>query len=274
MSCSIKYNCCQQPDLCPKNKVCKPFIAPTKPWKRFTCECRDGYYGKNCDQPIRSCAGYLNVRQKSGEYIVVDSQSSEFKVYCHFDSDGVWTLVQSYSYENIRHGTNKFPNLKTPLSENKPVRENAPVWEAYRLSKSRMESIKNNSTFLQFTCNYEKPRVMNNSDYLQIFLENNKFDVLEHKQQTWYFAVGRGKIGRYDISQCEIQLLQYAGSSLHVKFKHINQNHACKFNTDTCYHNKEFFGRYVHIAACVDKKPDCVKDANCTTQLWLGIRNS
>ena len=38
-------------------------------------------------------------------YKVVGSDKSVYEVYCHFDSDGAWTLVQSYSFANG-------PNLK------------------------------------------------------------------------------------------------------------------------------------------------------------------
>ena len=93
MSCAMKYNCCQQSDLCPENKICKPINSLQQPWKRFTCECPDGYYGGNCDLPIMSCQGYAHSFAKSGKYKVVDFNETVYEVYCHFDSDGgAWTL--------------------------------------------------------------------------------------------------------------------------------------------------------------------------------------
>ena len=152
MSCSIKYNCCHQSNICPKNKICKPinFLKQKqKPWKRFTCECTGGYHGDNCDELIRSCGVYLDRRRESGMYQVVDSVNGSYEVYCHFDSDHVaWTLVQSYSFEN-----RSLVQFKKSLSKDIPISENALTWSGYRLSKPRMKSIKNNSIFLQFTCN-------------------------------------------------------------------------------------------------------------------------
>jgi hypothetical protein len=137
----MKCNCCQQSSVCPKNKICKPInsLEPKqKPW--------------NCDELIRSCGGYLDRHRESGMYQVVDSVNGSYEVYCHFDSDHVaCTLAQSYSFEN-----RSFVQFKKSLSKDIPISENALTWSRYRLSKPRMKSIKNNSIFLQFTCDYEK----------------------------------------------------------------------------------------------------------------------
>jgi hypothetical protein len=167
MSCSIKYNCCQQSGLCPENKICKPINSLAKPWKRFTCNYPDGYHGEDCKQPITSCQGYASGSRKLGMYKVVGSDKSVYEVYCHFDSDGAWTLVQSYSFAN----GSKFEGFQNPISGNHPVSENALTWNGYRLSKDRMKSIQSNSVFLRFMCDYEKHHDMNKSDYLQIALE-------------------------------------------------------------------------------------------------------
>ena len=271
MSCSVKYNCCQLADLCPKNKTCKPFNAPTKPWKRFTCECRDGYYGENCDKPIRSCAGYLNMYQESGKYQVVDSQNSEYDVYCHFDSDFAWTLVQSYNFANGSHNG----VFSKPLWEDFSVSENALEWTGYRLSKPRMESIKSDSTFLQFTCDYENHHQIAESDYVQInFRSISEVDVLTLQESTSPFTVRRGKIGEYNISLCRIQLRQDASSTLNIHFEHLSaKNSRCVFNTDSCSYNMDFFGRFHHYNSCKNEyKHRCAQRA-VTTQLWFGMRN-
>ena len=275
----MKYNCCQVADLCPKNKTCKPFNSASKPWKRFTCECRDGYYGENCDQPIRrSCAGYLDVHRESGKYKVVDSQNSEYEVYCHFDSSGAWTLVQSCSYENVRHHLPEMRKLKVSLSKNLPVNENAQVWDAYRLSKSRMESIKENSTFLQFTCNYKKHGGIDESDYVQIHLQNLKtsggknVNVIEFNTEIFSATVSqvRGEIENSDISQCKIKLRQNEQSSLHVHFVFTNPSPPCKFNSGN-YHNYGYFGDYHYVDG---QNHSCIQFEDSTTQLWFGVRQN
>ena len=276
----MKYNCCQQSDLCPKNKTCKPFNSPAMPWKRFTCECPDGYHGDNCDEPIRSCGGYLlDVPRESGIYKIVDSYGSEYKVYCHFDSDAAWTLVQSYSYANGSYN-GKLPELRKPIKENQPVSENAITWSGYRLSKPRMKSIQNDSAFLQFTCDYEKNLAINKSDFIQVRLRNIKtpdenVDVFEFNGETPSLIIGdgRGKIGKHDLSHCEIKLRQGDGSSLHVHFKYVINDHQCTF-TDSCSWNNEYFGYYVHNNVCGNKAHSCVQNDNSTTQLWFGMRYS
>ncbi|CAB4024799.1 Sphingomyelinase phosphodiesterase D, partial [Paramuricea clavata] len=168
ISCPMKYNCCQQSGLCPKNKTCKPINSQEQPWKRFTCECRDGYHGENCDQPIMSCQGYAQV------------------LGC-----------RSYSFEN-----RSLDQFKKSLSENLPISENALTWNSYRLSKQRMESVKDNSTFLQFTCDYEKYLDIKKSDYVQIPLGDIKMsqgsekvviNVLELDGLTSYVTIGNGR---------------------------------------------------------------------------------
>ncbi len=143
-------------------------------------------------------------------YKVMDSGVPEYEVYCHFDSDVAWTLVQYYSFAN-----RSLDQIKKPLYDDAPVSENDLTWSGYRLRKPRMKSIKDNSTFIQFTCDYEKNLAINKSDYVQIPLQDIKqsrenVDVLEFSNHTSNFRVeqGRGKIGGYDLTDCRINLHQ------------------------------------------------------------------
>ena len=272
----MKYNCCQESGLCPENKTCKRINSQTQPWKRFTCECPEGYHGDNCNQPITtSCGGYLDGPRKSGMLKVMDSEKTVYEVYCHFESDSAWTLVQSYSFAN-----RSLDQFKKSLSEDRPISENALTWSGYRLSKARMESIKNNSTFLQFTCDYEKYLDIQKSDYVQIPLGNIKSwqrgskkvqDVLKLNGLASDVTIGngRGKIGEYDLSDCQIKLRQYTQKQLHV-----HSIYGCTFNVLSCTYNYYYnrFGYYYSPSACVKKVHRCVQNANSTTQLWFGWR--
>ena len=270
MSCSMKYNCCQQSDLCPKNKICKPLNSPQQPWKRFTCECRDGYHGDNCDKPIRSCSGYLG--RESGMYKVVDSSNSLYEVYCHFDPNAAWTLVQSYSFAN-----RSLDQIKNPLSNNLPLSENDPTWSGYRLSKSRMKSIKDNSNFLQFTCEYEKHRLITQSDYVQIPLQDIKkndqnVDFLEFRGQTSDISIdgGRGRIGEFVLTHCQIWFHQRTNSPLHVHIRGTVSG--CTFSSLSCPSDTyDYFGRYSNSFDCIKEVHHCIQNDNSTTQLWFGI---
>ena len=274
----MKYNCCQQSGLCPENKTCKPINSQEQPWKRFTCECRDGYHGENCDQPIMSCQGYAQGSRMSGMYKVVGSDGTVYEVYCHFDPDGAWTLAQSYSFANKSRD-----QFQKSLSEDLPLSENALTWSGYKLSKARMESIKNNSTFLQFTCDYEKYLDIKKSDYVQIPLGNIKKweegseKVVDVLGINWYYHTsdvtigsGRGKIGKYDLSDCQIKLYRDENWPLHVNIYETIPT--CKFNSWPCSgstHN--YFSGYNLPPDCVRKVHRCAQNNNSTTQLWFGM---
>ena len=267
----MKYNCCQQSSVCPEHKVCKPRHSAKKPWKRFTCRCPNGYHGNQCKTPITSCQGYATGSRKSRRYKIVDPvQSSVYEVYCHFQLDFSWTLVKSYSF-----GNRSREHFKNSLSKNLPVSENAPTWNGYRLSKQRMQSIKNTSTFLQFTCDYEKHRAIGKLDHIQISLGNItdkdkcSIDVFEPETRDDFQDItidqGHGKIGEYDLSGCQIRPRQQLEKSLHI---HINK--PCLSN---CSGDKDYFGSYDSSPSdCVKKIHQCVQDDSSTTQLWFGER--
>ena len=273
MSCASKYNCCQQSGLCSDNKICKPSNSTQSPWKRFTCECPDGYYGNNCEQPMTSCQDYGNGFLKSGLYKVVNLDMSVYEVYCHFDSDTAWTLVQSH---NVANGSIDYRHQK-PLFDNYPVSENSVNWSGYRLRRSRMKSIQKNSTFLLFTCDYEKfNHDINESDYLQILLANIKVlggvvgsDVLDFRIHTSYLTVGKGhgKIGKYALHDCPIRLHQSAGVILHV---HIDTSaSSCEVDESSCSGNWRYFCSFLPDD-CIAKLHRCRRHKNSTTQIWFG----
>ncbi|XP_028418472.1 uncharacterized protein LOC114543845 [Dendronephthya gigantea] len=73
---------------------------------RFTCDCAPGYHGRRCDQPIKSCRGYVSGSYDppvSGHYTIVDDENQPFPVFCNFakSADNItvsWTLIQSYKF--------------------------------------------------------------------------------------------------------------------------------------------------------------------------------
>jgi hypothetical protein len=112
-------------------------------------------------------------------------------VYCHFDSDGAWTLVQSYIFENKN-------SFNDSLSVDHPVNGDDPNWSKYRLGQARMRTIKGNSTFVQFTCDYQKVNVdIKKSDYLQIPLQTinykgDSLDILNFEAYTSEISISKG----------------------------------------------------------------------------------
>jgi hypothetical protein len=183
--------------------------------------------------------------------------------------------LQSYSFEN-----RSLVQFKKSLSKDIPISENALTWSGYRLSKPRMKSIKNNSIFLQFTCNYEKYLDLKKSDYVQIDLRNirtgsgdEKVDILEFSGYTCHDTIGkvRGKIGEYDLNLCQIQLHQGTDWPLHVILIYSKSvvNPACTGNLFPC--TEDGFGFYAccyyYLRDCGKSFHRCVKNDNSTTQL-------
>ena len=273
----MRYNCCQQEGLCPQNRTCKPLNSQRQPWKRFTCECPDGYLGDNCEQPIKSCQGYARGSRVPGRYQILGSQGYLQQVYCHFDAHGAWTLVQSYTFGNGSVDA-EVQEFKLPIRDNHPVHKDLPTWPGYRLSRSRMKSIQRNSVFLLFTCDYEKHRDFDKSDYLRIPLKLENGSVINMFQLTnGYTRISNhdGKIGGIPSKNCSIMLSHYDGWPLHV---HISDDMPeCKLpqlasNTSRCYRWDgdyfHYFGGY--LTNCFDASHVCVQKNNSTTQLWFG----
>lgn len=266
----MKYNCCQQPGLCPKNKICKPINSPQQPWKRFICEsCPEGYHGETCNEPIMSCRGYANGSRISGMYKIVGFNKSVYEVYCYFDSDGAWTLVQSYSFANGSDNA----KFRKPLSLNFPISENNLAWNGYRLGKARMESIEKSSKFLRFTCEHKKFPKVEESDYIQILLRDLKVDVLAINGYTDHFQIQRGKIGQLKLDDgCLFYLYQFRNTNLYA----LAYLHTCAIvpsaTTSSCNSQSFFslFGHYQSDNACFEKTHGCVNNNESTTQLWFG----
>ena len=256
MRCSMNEKCCQQPDICPTGKICKPHNSLDKPWKRFSCECKDGYGGENRRTPIRSCGGYLKSHPKSGKYKVLDSKNNTYTVWCHFDSDGAWTLVQSFSFANR---TNTI--YKRKLTVDQPISENAPTWRAYRLGKARMQSIDVNSDQIRFTCDSEKVTNVNQTDYLQVEVEGSLPKIMELNLENNKY---HGKINGTGLTRCAVEMKQ-AGKS---------ENFEIKIDGDTCPiaqpqgNCKKLY--FIYHFSCEHPTHRCNMSQNSTSQIWFG----
>ena len=259
-------NCCQQPGICPAHRICKPSKSAQRPWKRYTCDCKPGYVGNNCDKPTRSCGGYLNGKAKSGKHIIVDSNSKPHEVYCHFDSDGAWTLVMSSNFLNHVRSNSVF---RAPLTEDHPVNNDAVEWNNYRLSKARMASVIGNSVQIRFTCDFEKVEDLILTDYLQMSLDQ----LAAHRDVTSKslnknIQSYQGTINRKDLAGCEIRLHQSNSIGLHV---HIESDGDCSF-TPTLPSDCDTFCYFSYFPknTCTLSTHRCSQHGNSTSQLWFG----
>ena len=273
MSCAMKYNCCQQSDLCPNNQTCIQINSTVKPWKRFSCKCLDGYYEPNCDQPIRSCQGYAQGSRISGIYKVVrrkrDGSDRIYEVYCHFDSDGAWTLVQSFSFENHIVEDSKF---KKPLTENCPISQDVVTWSGYRLLRTKIFSISKDSEQIRFTCDFDKVHDAS-PDYLRISLTNDdmkKIITTEYRLEIPFTSYD-GKINGYYLNDCKIELHHNTNEGFHV---HVKQESPCNIPGKPNNCDKFRYFSYFSDQNCLQPVHRCAQYKSSTSQLWFGGKHA
>ena len=110
----------------------------------------------------------LKKMKTNGIYNILDQQNISFPVYCDFGSEpnAAWTLIQSHSFQNNGNFKGKAFYL-----HDMSINLDAPEWNSYRLSKSRMKSIQDVSTHWRATCNFPTDGV-DYQDYWRVSLES------------------------------------------------------------------------------------------------------
>ena len=202
-------------------------------------------------------------------YKVLDSVNRPYEVYCHFDSDGAWTLVQSCSFANHTVENNVFGKS---LSEDHPFSENALTWSGYRLSQTRMLFINQNSDRLRFTCGFEKEQDVNQTDYLQMLLDQlgSNTDITTKYFNKIEISLSRGKINGTDLNGCQIKVGQRTGKGLRV---HIESGDGALFvpekpNAGHC-NSFRYFSNFLS-KQCLLPTHRCTQNEKSTSQLWFG----
>ncbi|CAB3996089.1 Sphingomyelinase phosphodiesterase D [Paramuricea clavata] len=157
---------------------------------RQRCICVPGYTGRYCQHVVKSCRRYSNSRT-SGQYKVFDDNMNLFDVFCDFDSNSTtaWTLVQSYQLQNYHKFMKSF-NLDNPINEN------TPRWDFYSLSKSRMESIRNDSSKWRITCEYDTEGVVY-TDYMEGW--NDIIDIMTNSRTSGQYKVFDDNMNLFDV---------------------------------------------------------------------------
>ena len=150
--------CCKsQP--CLNSGQCTEFCD--NPKLKFNCTCAEGYTGKLCQIKPRSCKDYIN-NGTNGKYVVFNKDGNKLHVFCDFLSEKgfAWTLVESFTYKN----NDLFKAFA--FFKDKPLDENNPNWNAYRLSHAHMKEIAEQSNYYRATCQFPS-EVTKDSDYLR-----------------------------------------------------------------------------------------------------------
>ena len=231
--------------------------------------CPNGYTGEQCEHSIRSCRGYSNGSRISGKYTVLDGNNNSFVVFCDFDKNSTmtWTLIQSYSIDS----NNLFKKL--PLFVDSQQDQNNPSWLQYRLSKSRMESIQQDSTKWRLTCGYQNDGVVY-TDYLRA--SNSVINILTFQSNGICVKVEYINVRGSNCNNCTALMWQEDNVMLHFHSRR-NDKENCYFKSVKPYvctemsqtKLEQIFGRYV----CISSEHRCSSSGNATTQTWFGIND-
>ena len=223
------------------------------------------FQGANSEPPPRSCRDVktsTNPRE-NGIYQILDDQNVSFPVYCDFGSGpwAAWTLIQSYSLEN----NNAFKH-KAFFQFHMPINQDAPEWDNYRLSMSRMKSIANVSTHWRATCNFSKDNVVDFRDYLRASL--SEIDLFEVPGVALYCA----KYDHVDVrgnrcENCTAFTVHLWNHGFHIDSWKGNY-YGCDFNgkPNGGMISEDNFGFYDI------RNPSfrCTSKVTSTTQYWIG----
>ena len=197
-----------------------------------------------------------------GTYKIFDDRMNLFDVFCHFDlnSTNTWTLVQSYQLQKI----DSFRRL--PFTLDFSINAKSPRWDAYRLSKFRMESIQEDSTKFRMTCNYDSDGVVYR-DYLQV--AKGQFNILTYKWGKSCILVEHINIRGQSCEECTLLIYHDESASMHTD-SYYSTTESCHFKPTggrSCRGlGEDNFGVYY----CVNEAHRCSSSKSSTTQTWLG----
>ena len=260
--CSSLSGCRIHSNLCENGGYHVPVIPTDHTTPRYRCQCLPGYTGRLCQIAAKSCHGYSNGPRVPGLYQVLDDNMEPYEVFCAFDSDMSWTLIQSYQLKN----KNMFRN---PFLKNISVNEDTPRWDEYRLSKSRMQSIQDDSSKFRMTCKYDTDGIVYD-DFL--VLAKKELDIMTYTNVgATCTLVEYISIRKHDCAFCRAFFFQDNSNVFHTDSSISPPG--CTFNAaggaETCDgRGEDNFGHY----HCINSAHLCSSSDTATTQAWLGAR--
>ncbi|KAK3734226.1 hypothetical protein QZH41_012951, partial [Actinostola sp. cb2023] len=210
-------------------------------------------------EAFKSCLDYLRYGvTENGIHTITDTSGDTYQVFCDLTSEArsAWTLIMSQAFKN----KNMAEFCRKSLTENAPVQENTPNWEAYRLSLNRMQLLSKQSTHLRITTGFTVYGV-DFRDYLRAKVTS--VDILSISagecKMVEYINI-RGHKG-YDVTVPFWQRSDYLFRT--SSFKLICQFDATKGST----HLEVNFGRYCRAA---NPKFRGTANGDSTTEYWFG----
>ena len=236
-------------------------MPPSSPalWKRFKCECSNGFYKFRCHKAMKSCKDHWeNGARKSEVYQILDKSNISYDVYCHFDRalNVAWTLGQSYGFD-------KGAKMRSLMAEQEKGNAGGTnFWDEYRLSMPKMESIQQRSTKWRITCQYK--HLGNKSDYVY----GLKAEIDSLRANKGCKRVEYINVFEETCSNCTVFLHQDRQNMLH-HYRHHRKG-PCDYTVtqwpSASCKASYYFGNY----SCLNKYHACSESPSATTQTWLG----
>ena len=258
-SCKTGINCCLTSQPCLNNGIC--ILLPNKN-TRFTCQCLDGYTGHRCTKKAKSCRAFHRGNHEAGKFKIFDNNDNIYTVYCSFDANMTWTLVQSYKYSHKDEH-----NL--PIYKNEPIHQNTFSWDNYRLSRARMKTIHEDSNRKwRFTCNFDTDGavytdyVRANHEHIPMLSFTSKSD--DGACKTVEFINIRGT----ECNNCTALVAHKDNWPLHIDSYYTNKRCSNNFSgSESCNRKGEDNFGFYH---CRNQQHRCSATEESTTQLWFG----
>ena len=140
------------------------------------------------------------------------------------------------------------------------IRSTRRNYSVFRISKERMESIRNHTTLWRATCGFQKYKV----DYRDYIRGNNSdFDIISHAAAGACKKIEFVNIRGHFASQKTVAFWQYADVALHTD----SSAKLCEFDaTPGSTTSEDNFGYYGYINSAFR----CTENQNGTTQIWFG----
>ena len=283
---SPPINCCVTSTPCLHGGTCAPLQSEHP--RGYTCQCplhyrgdrcetldcASGYAGNLCEHTMKSCkdvAKASSIQPRPKIYTILDDNLNPFKVFCDFEKQNSaiwsWTLVQSYElYENHRF-------LWSSLLKDVSKQKHRPNWHLHRHGRSRMLSVRNESTKWRITCSYNTTNGVDYRDYVQ-----GSFSTIDllHFDGAKCVKVDYISIRGQNCSNCTAFAFQK------VAIFHFPSNRGnCEFQLDhykDCTpsetHKLKKFESNFGFYGCANEEHRCSAHPNATTQTWFGASES
>ena len=203
----------------------------------------------------------------SGHYVLFDGTNKPFTTYCDFESDPgfAWTLIESLSLAKAK--TSKY---RRNFSYNTESDGCGVDWSEYRLSKTRMASVKNSagSNYFRATCNFNAELdkgLLDHRDYLRVAF--CRYNSLFSTSSSYTCAtVDYFNVRGYSCRQCTIPIY-FGNQNYHMYVDVSRATQSCsRLKIPDTVNNEEAFGRYQNS----NSKFRCSNSSTSTTNWWIG----